>query len=171
MLVRELVVRGRWCRGWGQAAVTAAAAAAEGGSWGGAWRGRGAREERGGLRFLEGQLDVDEGGEGLDGAVVLRVLKKVADAGLEVGVPVEDVELTVEEGLWFSVRYLARGLMAIPVCGLLRPRCRPLGGVYVPVLLRKGGHMDEPPPWFLARAPIDARLSRSRVLVRLLLTD
>lgn len=48
---------------------------------------------------MEGKLDVDEGGEGLDGAVVLRVLDKVADAGLEVGVPVEDVELGVQEGL------------------------------------------------------------------------
>jgi hypothetical protein len=48
---------------------------------------------------LEGQLDVEEGGEGLDGAVVLGVVEEVADAGLEVGVPVEDVELAVEEGL------------------------------------------------------------------------
>lgn len=45
--------------------------------------------------FLEGELDVEEGGEGLDGAVVLGVVEEVADAGLEVGVPVEDVELAV----------------------------------------------------------------------------
>jgi hypothetical protein len=49
--------------------------------------------------FLEGELDVDEGGEGLHGAVVLGVLEEIADAGLEGGVPVEYVELAVEEGL------------------------------------------------------------------------
>ena len=47
------------------------------------------------MEFLEGELDVEECGEGLDRAVVLRVLEKVADAGLEVGVPVEYVELAV----------------------------------------------------------------------------
>jgi hypothetical protein len=51
------------------------------------------------LGSLEGELDVEEGGEGLDGAVVLGVVEEVADAGLEVGVPIEYVELAVEEGL------------------------------------------------------------------------
>ena len=90
-----------WWRGGG------AAAAAVG------WRGgRGAWIEGvlavvggGGLELLEGELDVEECGEGLDRGVVLRVLEKVADAGLEVGVPVEDVELAVQEGLGRGVSW------------------------------------------------------------------
>jgi hypothetical protein len=35
----------------------------------------------------------------LDGAVVLGVFEEVAHAGLEVGVPVEEVELAVYKGL------------------------------------------------------------------------
>jgi len=49
--------------------------------------------------FLERELDVNEGRERLDRAVVLRVFDKVAHAGLKVGVPFEDVELVMQEGL------------------------------------------------------------------------
>lgn len=60
------------------------------------------------LGSLEGQLDVDEGGERLHGPAVLRVLEEVAYAGLEVGVPVDDVELGVQKGLDVCVLALNR---------------------------------------------------------------
>ena len=44
---------------------------------------------------LEGEVDVEEGGDGLDGAGVLGVVEEVALAGLVFGVPLEDVELGV----------------------------------------------------------------------------
>ena len=40
-------------------------------------------------------MNVEEGGDGLDGAGVLGVVEEVALAGLVFGVPVEDVELRV----------------------------------------------------------------------------
>ena len=63
------------------------------------------REARGGARgvevaygvggALEGEVDVEEGGDGLHGAGVLGVVEEVALAGLVFGIPVEDVELRV----------------------------------------------------------------------------
>ena len=95
------------------------------------WRGGGGAWVEGVLvvvvvvgEFLEGELDVDEGGEGLDRAVVLRVLEEVADAGLEVGVPVEDVELAVQEGLGRGVSHGVGGSGS-------RPRWWPEGGGYL----------------------------------------
>ena len=44
---------------------------------------------------LEGEVDVEECGDGLDGRRVLGVVQEVALAGLVLGVPVEDVELGV----------------------------------------------------------------------------
>ena len=49
----------------------------------------------GGRGPLEGQVDVEEGGDRLHGRRVLRVVEEVALAGLVFGVPFEDVELRV----------------------------------------------------------------------------
>ena len=51
------------------------------------------------LALLVGQFHVDKGGNGLDGAAVLGVIEKVAQAGSELGMPLEDVVLTFLEGL------------------------------------------------------------------------
>lgn len=51
------------------------------------------------LLFLVRQLDVQEGRDGLDGSRVLRVVQEVSHAGLERSVPLEDIELGVDEGL------------------------------------------------------------------------
>jgi hypothetical protein len=48
---------------------------------------------------LEGKADVDEGGYGLHGHVVLGMVEEVAHAGLEVGIPLEHIEIGVWEGL------------------------------------------------------------------------
>lgn len=68
---------------------------AGGGGRGGS-SGAGARGEgvAGGVA-LEGEVDVEEGGDGLDRGGMLGVVEEVALAGLVFGVPVEDVELGV----------------------------------------------------------------------------
>jgi hypothetical protein len=43
--------------------------------------------------LLEGELDVDERCQSLNGAAVLRMVEEVAVAALEERIPVEDVEL------------------------------------------------------------------------------
>lgn len=63
---------------------------------GGGGRREGARRggrERG--RALEGEMDVEEGGDGLDRAGVLCVIEEVSLAGLVFGVPFKYVELGV----------------------------------------------------------------------------
>lgn len=61
---------------------------------GGGTTGTDGRESAGG-GFLEWQLYIHKGGYGLDRTAVLGVLKKVALAGLKLGIPVEDVELGI----------------------------------------------------------------------------
>lgn len=51
---------------------------------------------------LEGELDVYEGRDGLDGAVVLALVQEVARARLELWVPVDYVELRFGDTLLFG---------------------------------------------------------------------
>jgi hypothetical protein len=48
---------------------------------------------------LKGEVDIDEGGHGLDGNGVLRVVEEEALAGLIFWVPDKEVELALLEGL------------------------------------------------------------------------
>lgn len=45
------------------------------------------------VSLLEGQEDVDTGGHSLNGNAVLGMVDKIAEAGLELGIPLEDVKL------------------------------------------------------------------------------
>ena len=44
---------------------------------------------------MERELDINEGGYRLDGALVLRVIQEVSNARLEMRVPLEDIKLRV----------------------------------------------------------------------------
>ncbi len=48
---------------------------------------------------LEGELDVDERGERLDGTIVLGMVEEVAHARQQIWMPFENVKLIVREGL------------------------------------------------------------------------
>lgn len=46
---------------------------------------------------MEGELDVEIGGESLDRTVELGVFEEITDARLEMGIPIQDVEFTFLE--------------------------------------------------------------------------
>ena len=83
---------------------------------------------------LEGEVDVEEGGHGLDGTRVLGVVEEVALAGLVFGVPFEDVELRVVGPLGGSGRGRRRG----EGCGAMGEGRRGGVGVRGVLLVRVG---------------------------------
>ena len=62
---------------------------------------------------MEGQADVDEGAHGLRGGFVLGVVEEVALAGLEGGMPFEDVEGGVVEEEWVFGGFFRVGVVIL----------------------------------------------------------
>ena len=107
---------------WGERAGARAGAevdvAAAAATWAGGWgRGRGRALDWVGL-LLVWELDVHECRQGLHGRRVLRVVEEVPVAGLELRVPLEDVELGTALGLgmglgWRALRRLSLRALAV----------------------------------------------------------
>ena len=97
------------------------------------------------LDALEGEADVDEGGDGLDGITVLGVVGKISLTALVFGVPFEDVKLRVVGVLWRGSLVDRVGEIGERVGGLVLGMFRMLRtvGAYRPVGIAREIHLQD----------------------------